>query len=82
LKIVYVEWLDSSGPSEGVWQSHEFVKSLVPCKIKSIGFVIKETKKYTIIAASRDDAVENGCLQGVICIPKCSITKIKEIERK
>jgi len=49
-KGVYVEWIDSAGSDEA-WTEGEIELA----RIKSVGLVVKETKKSLTLAQSRDD---------------------------
>ena len=78
MKIYYVEWLDSSMSTHG-WQARSVGEELDLCLCKSVGIIIKKTKKRIVIAPTWSE--ENTSQEGAI--PKSCITKmecIKEIK--
>lgn len=73
-KLVSIEWMDSKGVTQG-WERLDEIKPLLPCKCKSVGFLIddKEDYKTLVQTISKDWAL------GRITIPSCSILKIEKI---
>lgn len=71
-KKVLIEWVDSSS-IRGWRHESEMTDSLAePCKIKSIGYLIKDHKDFVTIATSLS---ENGSMIDPLSIPKCAIIK-------
>lgn len=68
-KVIVVHWLDSCMCHAQV-DSSEFP---TPTTIRSVGFVVAETKKYITLA--RDTHMSNGDSRGLLSIPKCSVLK-------
>lgn len=68
---IEVTWLDSCSP-DGVhyWAAAGTLRT-EPLVITTRGFLLKETKKAVVIAAS---VAEGGAPGGVLVIPKLSIT--------
>ena len=70
---VEIEWEDSSGPATGVWHRlNDYDHS--PSRCRTLGYVVKETKRYVVVASSVSDA---DSLSGLITIPKSAIRKRK-----
>jgi len=76
MKLVKIKWRDSRGVTES-WEEISYRKKLKLCKIKSVGYLLNETKKYIEITPHLS---ENKYCCGNMCIPKCSIIKIKVIK--
>lgn len=77
MKLVYIEWEDSV--SETAWRSGEELKKFIEddnCTVQQIGWILKEDKKYIVIASRQSQTVdyetEFGCIQK---IPKGWIRK-------
>ena len=69
-KIRMVRWVDSCMCHAQV-DASEFP---TPVKIVSVGIVVAETKRY--ITLSRDLHADGDC-RSLICIPRCSVLKVK-----
>lgn len=69
-KLLYVEWADAT--TQDGWDSDHNLESHI---IKSVGFVIKETKRDLVIAADWSEPESNRRL----AIPKAWIQNKKEI---
>ncbi len=67
----YVEWDDACSPAEGGWQDMNFAAGLHPSKIRSVGWVIKETRNHVTMASG----CSPNAFDGVTCIPKVCITR-------
>lgn len=70
-KLLYVEWTDAT-TSDGWEEGHD----LETHSIKSVGFLIKSTKKDLVLAGDWSDPESNRRL----AIPKAWIQVKKEIE--
>jgi hypothetical protein len=69
--ITIIEWFDSCSIRGGTWHSHDDAEQLVPDRIKSVGWVLKETKEaVTMVPHTAEHSVG-----GEMCIPKVAITK-------
>jgi hypothetical protein len=66
-EVRLVLWIDSS-LQNGQVDIHEFPKPVI---VSSVGFVVKETETYIVIA--RDDMGE-GEFRGLCAIPRIAIT--------
>ena len=74
MKIVYIEWVDSTR-LDG-WNNKETIKKNGLSFIKSIGYLIKKNnKKVTICHSNGSDE-----MLGILHIPKGCIKKIKIIK--
>lgn len=76
-KLLYIEWLDSYN----MGMSWEFIKDIEqPSEMVcvSVGWTIKETTKYIIVAPNITDITNKkslGTVCGCITIPKAAIIK-------
>lgn len=73
-KICLIEWVDST--SWDGWR-HLPLPDMRLSHIKTVGFVIKETKKKILISHSFSADTGNVC--GTLGIPKAAITNIEVI---
>ena len=83
--LVLVEWLDHSGYVGNQWRDQDFVADdLVPTVIRTVGWILKETKFHIILISTRDDT-QNAVCQHEMCIIKRTIIKrytLKDPSRK
>ena len=81
MKLVLVEWIDSRGVGQHWSQIANLSEK--PCKMKSVGWLVKDTKKYICIAPhvgfEKDN--DNQCC-GEMYIPKKCIKNILKINAK
>lgn len=82
MKLLYVEWIDSSGPREGGWIPMENYDPK-PLYIQSVGFLWIDGKDaITLIAhqpkEDQPSAVDQG--KGIITIPKVAIVSLEKLE--
>ena len=75
-RLMYVEWVDSSSFEDG-WQRVGAEKNLDEHVIKSVGWLIRETKRVIIIAAHHG----GSCFCGEMCIPKVAIRRKFEMAK-
>ena len=72
-KPVEITWVDSHSPGIGPWVDIDAINHS-PLKIKSIGYVINESKSTITLASSiAKNPGDTSQASGVMCIPKCSI---------
>jgi hypothetical protein len=78
-KIAEVMWWDTNESSDSGWMSEHEAKSTVPCKVKSLGYIINETQNFITIAADMDGNVKDkdDLLGRVQCFPRGCIIDIK-----
>lgn len=76
MKLVYIEWLDSSGMHEGIWHMLDDIKKCKPIKMRSVGWVLRETKSHVVLVSHL--APSQG--RGDMAIPKATITKRKSLK--
>lgn len=69
LKAIYLEWIDSAGPSDHYWVHPENC-TMNPTTIHTRGYLVKERKKSVTVAASISTS---GCVGGLMTIPKVAI---------
>ena len=74
LKIVIVEWVDSSF-SEGWVGEDKFDYGI--CRIHSVGYLVHETKEFISIALNVGD---NGQISDVMNIPKAALLSMTELK--
>ena len=72
MKVVYLEWIDAE--SVDAWEEYTHADKEPPM-IKTLGFLIRETKTYIVIALSIDET--NGMCSSRIQIPTGMIIKRK-----
>lgn len=69
--IVVVEWIDSCSIRGGHWNSFDDAEQLTVDRIRSIGWIFKETKdSITLVPHAAAHSVG-----GEMCIPKVAITR-------
>ena len=84
-KLVYIEWADATSPVETWWSLERAVEWAEEDSfwIESIGWVLKETNKYILLAANQS-TTDTGCKIVEYCnflkIPKTWIRKRKNIK--
>ena len=71
--LLEVKWVDSCSPNG--WTRPENLAKYSPCKNKSVGYLIAESKTCLTIAAS----IGPDQVDGIMCIPKVAITARKVI---
>lgn len=77
-KYIYlVDWIDSAG-QRSVWESLAGLEAYTPCRVVSIGFIVKETGDFITLANSM--AVDTDDLSGGVCIAKSAVLKRKRIK--
>lgn len=75
-KLVLIKWVDSYS----VYEQWDFINDIsepIVIECISVGFVIKETDESILIIPHISGENEAG--KGGICIPKISITKLKQL---
>ena len=75
-KLVLIKWVDSYS----VYEHWDFIKDIsepIIIECISVGFVIKETNESILIIPHISGKNEAG--KGGICIPKISITELKQL---
>lgn len=52
-KLYYIEWEDPASEHSGWFELiDDELEKLVPAEVKSVGWIIKENKKYIVVASS------------------------------
>lgn len=74
--LVDIMWSDAAA-LEGVW-TEAADESPVPQMVRTVGFLIADTKDFVVIASSTDGVLVNGRFQ----IPKGMITSLKPLKPK
>ena len=74
-KIVLIEWMDSHGVVTH-WEKIDDLEPLKPVQCRTVGYLIKNSKKYKTVAQS----VGGNQVLGRMTIPAKSITNIVEIK--
>jgi hypothetical protein len=75
LNPVSITWVDSKGVT-GDWEYLEDLSPLTPCVCTSIGYLLEDKKEYKTLVQTKSA----NQIVGKICIPSCSIKKIKKIK--
>jgi len=75
--LVEVWWDDAKEMPSGWIEAKEEIE-IIPCIVLSIGFLVKETDEYIIIAIDTHDGGHNGRSQ----IPKGMVKKIKTLRKE
>lgn len=79
--LVYIEWTDAVS-DENAWISNRFSNEWADNKewiIKQVGFILKETKDYLLIAYAINPQLEDTKVCGRFKIPKSSIINRKKL---
>lgn len=74
MKIVKIQWTDSSSPTSN-WISKDTL-SRKPITLESVGFLIEKNEEATVIVQGYD----NDFYHKAMIIPNCSIKKITVIK--
>ena len=74
-----VIWWDTQEPSDSGWMTEAEVRATVPCKVKSLGYIINETDDFITIAADMDgnEKDKDDLLGRVQCFPRGCLIDIK-----
>lgn len=76
MRIEIIEWVDTFGCSSG-WEFEEEMECRV-VKVKSVGFVLKETEEVVVLVPHISNA-ERRQVAGYINIPVRQIVRRKEL---
>lgn len=76
MRIGIVEWVDSY--SSNGWENKSELDSMYPSKCISIG-IIREKEDYIYITQSQTDTSH---IDHTMCIPRCSIKRIRYLRIK
>ena len=80
-ELFYIEWEDPASAHSGWFELiDEEINKLVPAEVKSVGWIIKENKKYIVVASSLIEKDNIG--GGDTTILKSLITKKVKLEIK
>lgn len=72
---VLVTWRDTTTRHSG-WESVERAQTLIPSEVKTVGFVIRDTKTELLLVQSVADDDET---MGVIAIPRGWVKKVERL---
>lgn len=61
-----IEWEDASGVASGAWNRMDDIKALKTTMIRSIGWIVKETKDEVVLVSS---VSSSNLGHGEMCIP-------------
>lgn len=75
-KLNVIDWLDHSSFNRAKWRTFDEASDLGPIGVHTVGWVIKETKEYLIVASTLTD---DETLMNEFCILKSCIKKRKVI---
>lgn len=74
VKMIYVEWVDSSH-SSGWVAAEDAIKLAGDFKCRTVGFLLVETDEHLTVVQTHTEDVKQ--VDGVMTIPKVAITKRK-----
>ena len=77
-QLAYVEWVDSAAIQGWQHESEVSREDYEPSVIKSVGFIVSESKKHITITTSISDT---DCCMDPLTIPKCAVVKLKKVRR-
>jgi len=69
---IEIEWIDSWGVNPS-WEDEEEALEHNICHVKTLGYLVKETKEAIWITMSKDERTKMLC--GIMVIPKVCIIK-------
>lgn len=75
-RLVLIEWLDSRQP-ESQWQYTSDVKGGGHLVCRSVGWLLKDSKKTKVLAQNFGDDAQQ--VSGVMRIPTCCVVWIKDM---
>jgi len=73
-RAVLIQWDDAEVSNE--WQEIPTTEELAEGKVFTLGFVVRETPKYWLIASTFDGAITNARTK----IPKGMVLSVKEVK--
>ena len=79
MKLAYIEWWDHCSFMEYKWRSLDEISDLAPTLVKSVGWILKETKEYITIVSTLDEGESIACAE--MCILKGQIKKKKVLDK-
>jgi len=79
-ELIKIEWWDHCTFSENKWRALSDYISLKPYKAVTVGFLLKETKKYYIVAATIADDGIQPTGTGEFLILKGAVIKVKGLK--
>tara|TARA_Y100000310_G_scaffold319188_1_gene374161 strand:- start:7643 stop:7876 length:234 start_codon:yes stop_codon:yes gene_type:complete len=77
VKPEIIKWWDHSSYEYSMWRHREKVKELTPLVVTSVGFIVKEKKKYLVIVPCISDG---NMMQDGHCIIKGCIKSRKKLK--
>lgn len=77
MKLVYIEWWDHCSGTDR-WETLEEIGKLEPALAQTTGYLVKETDKYIIVAAT---IFEGQLGLGAMCILKSCVKKRRVITK-
>lgn len=77
MKLVYVEWVDSRGVSEN-WNTFAWLKENDICVVRSVGWLLQDTKELIQIVPHIGDDPEQGC--GDMTIPRSQVKRMTALK--
>ena len=84
MKLVEIEWVDSSNAAGGTWHHKDDIDHGKNLSCRSVGWMLHDQKEYIVIVAHQSFGNADGSLRqvgGDMTIPRCAITKIRVIRK-
>jgi len=75
-RLVDIEWMDSSSVAGNIWVSKKDARSGTAIKCRSVGILVKKTKKCIVVAGHETP----WQLSGDMAIPRSAIVRMKRLK--
>lgn len=79
MTLVIVHWIDTVGHGDNTWLTVGEVMEVKPSPMVTVGFLMKETNDYVVVAATKAEQVDDDIFGNVNAIPRSCITDMREV---
>lgn len=76
MKLVLIEWLDAVTHDDNGWKVIEKVINQKPVLVRSVGWVVKDTKTHITLVSSIIRDEKEHIIDGDVTVPKGWIKKV------
>ena len=77
MKLLKIKWIDHTTFTNAAWRDRKFVeKELTPVHITTVGWLLKETEDYYLLASTKSD---DSSMKHEFLILKGTVKKVKEL---